>query len=269
MRDPSRAVPIRATVAALACSWLAVALGRTAADLIVSAGPAVTSLDRPIAAVVVGIGAAAAGTLAAGCWLLAVANLARRLDRPADWCDRAGTRLTPVLLRRAVGLTVGAGLGVAALGGIASAEEPDLGWEVTTTATHAGDTDAIPMVDPAQDATLSTPDPSSEALTAQPPIAVPTPTVGPALEEIAAPLSTPAAQPATPGAVVTSVTVRPGDSLWRITAAHLPADASDAEIAAAWPRWYEANRAVIGADPGLIYPGQVLQTPTGAPVGTP
>ena len=65
-----------------------------------------------------------------------------------------------------------------------------------------------------------------------------------------------------------SVTVRRGDSLWRIAAEHLDADASDAEIAAAWPRWYEANRAVIGSDPNLIHPGQVLRAPDVAPAGT-
>jgi hypothetical protein len=39
------------------------------------------------------------------------------------------------------------------------------------------------------------------------------------------------------------------------------------DIAAAWPRWYAANRAVIGPDPGLIRPGQELMPPSG-PHGT-
>jgi nucleoid-associated protein YgaU len=59
------------------------------------------------------------------------------------------------------------------------------------------------------------------------------------------------------------VVVRPGDSLWRIAAAHLPPGASPAQVAAAWPVWYAANRATIGADPGLIRPGQVLVAPDG------
>jgi nucleoid-associated protein YgaU len=58
------------------------------------------------------------------------------------------------------------------------------------------------------------------------------------------------------------VTVQAGDSLWRIAATHLGADATSAQIAEAWPRWYAANRAVIGADPALIRPGQVLSAPT-------
>lgn len=56
--------------------------------------------------------------------------------------------------------------------------------------------------------------------------------------------------------------VRPGDSLWAIAAAHLPADAEAADVAAAWPRWYAANRQVVGPDPDLIHPGQVLLAPT-------
>ncbi|MDT4943338.1 MAG: hypothetical protein QOH14_71 [Pseudonocardiales bacterium] len=58
------------------------------------------------------------------------------------------------------------------------------------------------------------------------------------------------------------VTVQAGDSLWRIAATRLGPDATSAEIADAWPHWYAANRAVIGADPALIRPGQVLSSPT-------
>jgi nucleoid-associated protein YgaU len=57
------------------------------------------------------------------------------------------------------------------------------------------------------------------------------------------------------------VVVQRGDSLWTIAARHLGPDASDAQIAAAWPRWYEANRHVIGDDPDLIVPGLTLTPP--------
>lgn len=57
------------------------------------------------------------------------------------------------------------------------------------------------------------------------------------------------------------VVVRAGDSLWRIAAQHLDPLASPAQIAAAWPGWYAANRDVVGPDPGLIHPGQVLSRP--------
>jgi nucleoid-associated protein YgaU len=58
----------------------------------------------------------------------------------------------------------------------------------------------------------------------------------------------------------TVVVVR-GDTLWEIAARHLPAGASDAQVAAAWPAWYAANTATIGPDPGRILPGQVLTVP--------
>lgn len=52
-----------------------------------------------------------------------------------------------------------------------------------------------------------------------------------------------------------------GDSLWTIAARHLRDDADPGEIAAAWPRWWQANRATIGDDPDEIRPGQVLHAP--------
>lgn len=58
-----------------------------------------------------------------------------------------------------------------------------------------------------------------------------------------------------------AVTVVPGDSLWLIAAHRLSPSATRAEIAAAWPQWYAANRAVIGPDPDHIEPGQQLNTP--------
>ena len=57
------------------------------------------------------------------------------------------------------------------------------------------------------------------------------------------------------------VTVRAGDSLWSICAAELGPLASDVDIALAWPRLYQANRGVIGGDPALLLPGQVLRMP--------
>ncbi len=58
------------------------------------------------------------------------------------------------------------------------------------------------------------------------------------------------------------VVVLRGDSLWRIAARHLGENASAAEIADAWPRWYEANKQVIGHDPNTIRPGQILHAPS-------
>lgn len=59
------------------------------------------------------------------------------------------------------------------------------------------------------------------------------------------------------------VVVRPGDSLWAIAARHLGPEASAQDVAEAWPRWYAANRDLIGPDPDLILPGQRLAVPAG------
>lgn len=51
-----------------------------------------------------------------------------------------------------------------------------------------------------------------------------------------------------------------GDSLWEIASDALDTDA-EARVDSYWPRVYETNRAVIGENPDLIRPGQVLELP--------
>lgn len=60
------------------------------------------------------------------------------------------------------------------------------------------------------------------------------------------------------------VTVVAGDSLWLIAARAIGPTASDVETALLWPRWYEANRGVIGERPDVLLPGQVLRPPAAA-----
>jgi resuscitation-promoting factor RpfA len=71
----------------------------------------------------------------------------------------------------------------------------------------------------------------------------------------------PAGQASNAAPAGTAVTVRPGDSLWLIAARRLGAGATPDQIGVAWREWYAANRALIGADPNLIRPGQVLLDP--------
>ncbi len=71
------------------------------------------------------------------------------------------------------------------------------------------------------------------------------------------------AQPAagedpSPGAVYT---VQVGDSLWSIARRALGERAQVADVAGYWPLVYAANAAVVGPDPDLIHPGQVLELP--------
>jgi resuscitation-promoting factor RpfA len=57
------------------------------------------------------------------------------------------------------------------------------------------------------------------------------------------------------------VVVAPGDCLWLIAARPLGSSAATAQIAVMTRRWYAANRAVIGGDPDLLRPGEVLVGP--------
>lgn len=99
-----------------------------------------------------------------------------------------------------------------------------------------------------------------------------TPTAGPVappwpsldrLPAIAAPVARPKRPTGPPpvSARPAYVLVRPGDSLWRIAERALGPTAGMGQIAATWPRWYAANRVVIGPDPDLLHPGQRLRPP--------
>lgn len=75
---------------------------------------------------------------------------------------------------------------------------------------------------------------------------------------VTAPATRPAHEPRQSGAAVVVVA---GDSLWAIAAAHLGPDATDTEVAAAWPRWWQHNHDVIGDAPDLLHPGLLLTPP--------
>ncbi|MBB2890757.1 LysM peptidoglycan-binding domain-containing protein [Flexivirga oryzae] len=64
------------------------------------------------------------------------------------------------------------------------------------------------------------------------------------------------------------VVVHRGDTLWSIAAAHLGPHADAQAIAAEWPRWYAANRHVIGDDPDLLCIGTRLRSPDHALEGS-
>ena len=100
----------------------------------------------------------------------------------------------------------------------------------------------------------------AHALPAHPtasPQAAPTATTPPSSAGLSPDLDWPLAVAAGPRVV----TVRSGDSLWAIAAADLPPHAGPPAISAAWPRWWSANRDVIGPDPDLLHPGQRLTAP--------
>jgi nucleoid-associated protein YgaU len=83
---------------------------------------------------------------------------------------------------------------------------------------------------------------------------------------LAAPLPSPAIALVSPpsrrlSASRDELVVRPGDSLWSLTARRLGPGTTSTQIAATWPRLYAANRAAIGDNPDLIHPGQRLVPP--------
>lgn len=67
-------------------------------------------------------------------------------------------------------------------------------------------------------------------------------------------------QERSPGAQ--EVVVLRGESLWTIAARSLGPAATNDQIAREWPRWWAANRQVIGDNPDLIKPGLRLTPPT-------
>lgn len=80
-------------------------------------------------------------------------------------------------------------------------------------------------------------------------------------ERVPGGLRPPVQAPIPPGGPSDGYVVRGGDTLWDIAAADLGAGADDALVATHWRRIHELNRAVIGADPDLIHPGQRLRLP--------
>ncbi|WP_229053282.1 LysM peptidoglycan-binding domain-containing protein [Aeromicrobium sp. Leaf350] len=85
---------------------------------------------------------------------------------------------------------------------------------------------------------------------------------------VAAAAPTSAPPPATGGAAGT-VVVQPGDCLWDIARRHAPPGSPDSTVAALTSAWHRANVPVIGPDPDLLVPGQVLTAPTGFLAATP
>lgn len=252
--DP-RALPrtgaLRALVATCATGTSAVGLGRLAARTVAGA----PAPDALVATVVLALGALAAAVLTAGCAMLAVASGATACGRRWRRTEALASQLLPVVLRRA--LTVGLGTGLAlGCGTTALADEVDVGWEVTT-----GSSTQAQSESPAPTVTASAPA-SGHAGAAHPGVPAVSPVVVPTVATAGA--DTPSGVPSTtpPGpAPRETVTVHPGDSLWSITADLLPAGATDARIGATWPLLHAANRDVVGADPGLIHPGDVLTVP--------
>jgi len=247
------------------------------------------SVDLLVGVAVLALGAVAAALLAFGSIALLITHTLQAAGHAGRSMQAFSDRCTPIALRRIVAVGLGAGLGLLGPAGMAGAAEPDLGWTVTsvsetepTSATSAAET---AMQAPAPDSPLPPvePDSSPTASPAASPTAAPTAAPAEVAEPTSvtvttqqphAPVPVPSGASATTSAAERSasaensvssagqdmITVRAGDSLWSIASADL-GSASPSEVAARWPRWYAANREVIGEDPDLIRPGQTLVAP--------
>ena len=207
-------------------------------------------------------GGCAVGALLAA-WL-GVSIVASAMAQLPGLVGRIGTyvaeQIAPTALRRTVALALGTSL-LAALAPGTAAEAARAGGRPATSGV-AGWLVPTQVGVPTRPAGSGAPDPgfrpvspTGASATSPAPPTTPPDAADPAFGPV------PRAQPADPAS---HYLVRAGDSLWGIAARHLGAGATTAQIAAAWPRWYAANRAVIGPDPDQIEPGQRLVLPSAA-----
>lgn len=241
--------------------------------------PAPLRTDDAVVAVAATAGAAVGAWLALGAGASAVVVLRGSARRPA---------LVPAVVHRAValllGVAVAAGPSVPTPGPSSPTPPPPAGPAPTSTHVASDLDPGWSAVRAATDAP-ATPSPTSAPAPAPTPTAAPTAPTAPlapttsARVEVDPGWRAPAPPPVPPPTVAvpadpllldgrravpderTLVTVRRGDTLWDLAARHLGPQATDAEIAAEWPRWYAANREAVGDDPDLLLPGRQLQAP--------
>lgn len=238
-------------VAMVLASWLWDVVSRTIAAW--AAGQPARA-DEVLAALT------AAGALTCVAWL-ALGLVLGLLERVPGSLGTAATAVadvvTPRVLRRTAAFVLGVGV-AAGLAPGASVAAPANPVVITAVAAAVAEPDAVADREfLTQPDAVETPLPDPGFHSLPDPRWVPAaPTVRPQAD-VSVLSRAPAADAASPAEVV----VQRGDTLWSITARHLGPGASDAQIAEAWPAWHAANRDVVGDDPDLILPGQVLQAP--------
>ncbi|MGF9646708.1 hypothetical protein AAIH32_01975 [Pseudarthrobacter oxydans] len=202
-----------------------------------------------------GAAAAAGGAVLVGWWCLAflLAGATALLERNGRTRAAAMTRkLSPALMQRLVlaALSVQLMSGPAAHAGVML---PGPEWAPTQDRVAAA-TSAEPLsVKQRSDHPATPPSDIDPGWRPAAPVA------GPGL------LAAPAVRAVEEGKTAAgAVAVLAGDTLWDIAAQAMGPGASDVEIAMQWPRWYEANRAIIGQNPDVLLPGQILQPPSAA-----
>jgi nucleoid-associated protein YgaU len=173
---------------------------------------------------------------------------------------RLGSHVTPAAARRWAAVLLGLSLGGGLWPGSAVAGAPARVAVETTRAAALGAGPTGPAVGGGHPSPWALPGPSwSASNDGSPPGPGWTPS-----HPVVRPLPSPDLLSSSPGngrQAADEVVVRRGDTLWGIAARHLGPDAPMSAIAAEWPRWYAANRTLIGPDPDVILPGQRLRAP--------
>ncbi|XAS63144.1 LysM peptidoglycan-binding domain-containing protein [Micrococcaceae bacterium Sec5.8] len=212
-----------------------------------------------------GIAANTAGLIVIVWWALSlfIAVVAACLERRGNLRAASATgRFAPAFMRRLALATLGLHLLTAPLA-VASTAAPvpdaavipkaSVAW--TPTALPAGTGTAADTSAPVPGPTPRPGQPAANPAVAGPQWQPLSPVVDPG------PLAAQPPRHQQPSSPASEVTVRPGDSLWSLSAARLGPFASDVDIAVDWPRLYQANKDIIGGNPNLLRPGQVLRLP--------
>lgn len=225
---------LRFVIVLAALGLVAAVTGTVVVDLAVR-----TTAGAPARADELLVGCAAALALLLSAWLslgVVVVALAAVPGTVGRWAGTVADAVTPRATRRLVGLVLGVTVAAGVAPGASVAAAP-----TSTTAAHLDrpDPSFAPLPDPGwvPEPPTVRPHPDLSVLSRAPRVT----TVDDERE----------------------VVVRRGDSLWSIAARHLGPHPSDAEVARAWPAWFAANRDVVGDDPDVLRPGQLLRVPEG------
>jgi len=165
-------------------------------------------------------------------------------------CRRLAGRIAPAAVRKIVAFVLGTTLTAALVPGSAAA---GTGHDAPGPAVVAA---ARPAIGAVRDGADAAPDASFRFVSE--------PVHGTDYGEAAPPPSWSPDRPAPPelrASHADGIVVHRGDTLWSIAARHLDPTATAADIDAECHRWFAANRDVIGEDPDLILPGQLLSPP--------
>jgi hypothetical protein len=210
-----------------------------------------------------GIIANTAGLIVTVWWVmsLGIAVAAALLERHGRRRAASATgAFAPAFMRRLALAAVGLQLVTAQLAAAAAPETAAVGHPAVASSAAWSPAAAFPPSGPSPAAADSTPAPE--------PVPGPGPPAGvdprwtpqdPVVEP--GPLSGRGLRVRDPSDRLPEVTVRAGDSLWSLSAARLGPMASDVDIARDWPGLYQANRDIIGENPHLLRPGQLLRLP--------